>query len=109
MKKNVPACVPPHVKESPNARRGWFKGVGFGIAAVFFGKSSFSGFLAGKSLRRHRISTLYAESAVIEGAEYKLKNAQKMVFGYFRQEGKAVTGESEKNNRFHEFEDDLEP
>ena len=46
MKKNVSACASPHAKEPINARRGWFKGVGFGIAAALFGKNSFSGFLA---------------------------------------------------------------
>lgn len=46
MKKNTPAYVSPNVKEPLNARRGWVKGVGFGIAAAFFGKSSFSGLLA---------------------------------------------------------------
>ncbi len=46
MKKNVPASVSPHSKEPLNARRGWFKGVGFGIATVLLAESSFSFFLA---------------------------------------------------------------
>ena len=46
MQKNVPADALANVKEPLNARRSWFKGIGFGIAAAFFGEGSFPGLLA---------------------------------------------------------------